>query len=165
MKPFVKAHVPESETEALKAELLKKPPEYFEKWLGPACDRSKIEEYVEETIKRAIAKEYWNNDKYQVAIFEAETGEEFPAMWHLSFKRHDRAPIFNWRDVQMLKNQIIGPENEAVQLFPAESRLVDGANQYHLFVLKDPEVRFPFGFWERVVTDEPLWKSKNRPFS
>jgi hypothetical protein len=50
-----------------------------------------------------------------------------------------------------------------VQLFPAESRLVDGANQYHLYCLKDPAIRFPFGFANRMVTDEPIGKSRNRP--
>jgi hypothetical protein len=163
MKPFQRASVPQSESDALKAELLKKPPEYFEKWLGPGCDRRKIEEYVEETIKRSLEGERWNNDKYQVVILEAETNGDFPAMWHLSIKRHDRYPIFNWRDIQTLKNELIGPENEAVQLFPAESRLVDGANQYHLFCLKNPEIRFPFGFRERAVTDESIGKSRNRP--
>jgi hypothetical protein len=164
MKRFERASVPKSELEALKAELLKKPPEYFEPWLGPGCDRGKIEAYVEETIRQSLAGEHWNNDKYQVAIFEAETSADFPAMWHLSIKRHDRYPVFNWRDVQTLKNELIGPENEAVQLFPAESRLVDGANQYHLFCLKDPKIRFPFGFRERAVTGESIGKSRNRPF-
>lgn len=166
MKPFVRAHVPQSETEALRVDFLKKPPEFFEKYLGPGADRAKIEEFIEDTLKRSNDCVRWNNDKYQVAIFEAEVyAEDFPAMWHLSIKRHDRAPVFNWRDIQTLKNELIGPENEAVQLFPAESRLVDGANQYHLFVLKDPEIRFPFGFKERAVTEESIGKSKNRPFS
>jgi hypothetical protein len=84
-------------------------------------------------------------------------------MWHLSIKRQDRMPVFGWRDIQTIKNEIIGPEHEAVQLFPAESRLVDGANQYHLYVLKDAALRFPFGFPKRVVTDEALGKSRNRP--
>lgn len=167
MKPFYRASVPQSETNALRTALLEKPTEFFEKWLGPNPERAAIEKYVDEVITRSIEGERWNNDKYQAVIFEAEldvdADEKFPDMWHISFKRHDRAPIFNWRDVQTMKNELIGPENEAVQLFPAESRLVDGANQYHLFVLKDPGVRFPFGFWERHVSDEPIGKSKNRP--
>jgi hypothetical protein len=165
MKPFVKAHVPKSETDALRADLLKKPVAFFEKILGPEPPRSEIEKFVEETLTQANDCVRWNNDKYQVSIFDAETTDGFPAMWHLSIKRHDRYPVFNWRDIQTLKNELIGPENEAVQLFPAESRLVDGANQYHLFVLKDPTIKFPFGFWSRVVTEESIGKSKNRPFS
>jgi hypothetical protein len=164
MKKFERAHVPKSESDALRAEFLKKPIEFFEKWVVP-CTRERIEAFVDDIIQKSVAGERWNNDKYQVVIFDDALDEkgEFPAMWHLSIKRHDRAPIFNFRDLQTLKNELIGPENEAVQLFPAESRLVDGANQYHLFALKDPTVRFPFGFKDRLVTDEPIGKSRNRP--
>ena len=140
-------------------------PEKVRKWAGLPAGAT--EDDVEFTIRRVLAeseaKEYWSNDKYQVSIFEADITEDFPAMWHLSIKRHDRMPVFSWRDIQTIKNEIIGPEHEAVQLFPAESRLVDGANQYHLYVLKDAAVRFPFGFPNRVVTDVALGKSRNRP--
>jgi hypothetical protein len=160
MKPFQRAYIPQSEIDALRDDLKAKPPEYFEKWIGPGCDRAKIEEYIDETVLRSAGGERWNNDKYQVVIFDADTKGDFPPMWHISIKRHDRYPVFNWRDIQTLKNQLVGPENEAVQLFPAESRLVDGANQYHLFCLKDAGVRFPFGFPNRVVTDEPIGSDK-----
>jgi len=36
-------------------------------------------------------------------------------------------------------------------LYPAESRRVDTSNQYHLWVMKDPMFKFPFGFKERMV--------------
>ena len=36
-------------------------------------------------------------------------------------------------------------EAEAVELFPAQSRIWNTANQYHLFVMKD-NVRIPIGF-------------------
>jgi hypothetical protein len=166
MKPFERAHVPQSETDKLMEQYRAKP-DYIRRWLGLSSDATAqdIEHAIQLAAKQVEAKEYWANDKYQVAIFEAEplAGDEFPPMLHLSIKRHDRAPVFSWRDIQWIKNQLVGPENEAVQLFPAESRLVDGANQYHLWVLKDPTIRFPFGFQNRVVTDEPIGKSKNRP--
>jgi hypothetical protein len=164
MKPFKLAHMPKSETDTL-VKALRENPDYLRKWAGLPSNATAedVEFTLRQVVARSEAKEYWNNDKYQVAIFEADTEEGFPPMWHLSIKRHDRAPVFNWRDIQTLKNELIGPENEAVQLFPAESRLVDGANQYHLFVLKDPKIRFPFGFPNRMVTDETLGKSRNRP--
>lgn len=58
--------------------------------------------------------------------------------------RHD------WRDFQRIKNELVAPEAEAVELFPAESRLVDTANHYHLWVF--PEYRFPFGMQAREVS-------------
>jgi hypothetical protein len=63
---------------------------------------------------------------------------------HLSIKRNDRKPIDSWADLQWIKNQIAGPEAEAVQLFPAESRMLEAANQYHLWVIPGT---FPIGFF------------------
>lgn len=68
------------------------------------------------------------------------------------------------RELPAIKNELVGPENEGVELYPAESRLMDSANQYHLWVLTDPEKRFPFGFTSRVVTEEAFGKSVQRKF-
>jgi hypothetical protein len=72
-------------------------------------------------------------------------------MWWLSIKRHDRRPIHDWRHLQRIKNALVGEQHEAVELYPAESRLVDTANQYHLWVLADPNKRFPMGWDQRLV--------------
>ena len=93
---------------------------------------------------------------------------DWPPMLHLSVKRRDRAVIHDWRDLQRIKNAIVGPEHEAVELYPAESRLVDGANQFHLWVLAERGVRFPFGFDERLVDDctyASVLGSVQRPFT
>lgn len=90
----------------------------------------------------------WKNDQYQVNVQPAEPIKGFPAMIWLSIKRLDKGPVHDWRDLQTIKNMIVGPEHEAVELYPAESRLMDTANQYHLWALADPAVRFPFGFHE-----------------
>ena len=98
-------------------------------------------------------------------VREAETAKDFPPMFWLSIKRLDRECIHDWRDLQTIKNMLVGKENEGVELYPAESRLVDTANQYHIFVLKNPAIKFPFGFYDRRVDDsEPLGKSKQRKF-
>lgn len=109
-------------------------------------------DYVKELPNYA---EIWLNDVYQVIKYDAMKAKiqskKFPAMWWLSIKRLDKEPIYDWRDLQRIKNMIVGAEHEAVQLFPAESRKVDTANQYHLFVLKDASINFPFGFNQRCV--------------
>jgi len=56
---------------------------------------------------------------------------------HLSFKRNDRAAVRDWRHFQAIKNEVAGPEREAIEIFPPESELVDGANEYHLWVLPE----------------------------
>ena len=66
------------------------------------------------------------NDRYTAIVYQR--GE----MTELSIRRNDRKPSMDWRDMQWIKNQLLGPEIEAVQIFPAESRLMDAANQYYL---------------------------------
>lgn len=115
-------------------------------------------EAMREADKELAASEVFLNDKYQV--IRRDMGD----MIYLSIKRRDRESIHDWRDFQAIKNELVGPENEAVELYPAESRVVDTANQYHLWVFKDPTYRIPFGFQGgRVVTDIEVGGSKQRP--
>lgn len=89
----------------------------------------------------------WQNDQYVVIRKVEDNG----FTW-LSIRREDRKPIRDWRHFQRIKNELCGPEREGVELFPAESRLVDGANQYHLWVWPEGQ-HVPLG-WEvdRMVT-------------
>lgn len=106
--------------------------------------------------------EVFTNDRYQV-IRRFDHGNGTQTMIHLSIKRLDKEPIHDWRDLQVIKNDLAGPETEAVELYPAESRLVDAANQFHLWCF--PGFRFPFGFADRLVADPGgLGGTKQRPF-
>ena len=86
---------------------------------------------------------YYVNDIYQVIMTEDPHGSE-NSIW-LSIKNHDRTTDIPWQDKQFIKNDICGEESEGVELFPAQSRMWNTANQYHLFVMKD-KVRIPVGF-------------------
>ncbi len=81
---------------------------------------------------------------------------KYPPIVHLDLARHDGQPITSWQDLQQIKNELVGPECEGVELFPAESRLVDTAHQYHLWVVEDAQFRFPFGYDRRVVLPHPI---------
>lgn len=91
------------------------------------------------------------NDQYQVNVRKIDS--PFGELYWLSIKRLDKKIIHDWRDLQEIKNQIVGPENEGVELYPAEARRVDTANQYHLFVIADNTRWWPFGFADRKVLD------------
>ena len=93
-----------------------------------------------ETIPLEPGSEMWGNDLYSVLVYRGP-------VTHLSYHRVDRAPIRDWRHAQNIKNDICGPDSEAVELYPAEDRLVDMSNQYHLWVIPAGD-RFPFGFDE-----------------
>lgn len=96
------------------------------------------------------------NDKYVVLVRKCP--EDMNPMgvdglvW-LSIRRTDRRPVRNWAHIQEIKNAVLGEEGEAVEMFPAQSRVVGDCgevNQYHLFgtamVEGQPGVRYPMGF-------------------
>lgn len=130
------------------------PAEHYMRELGITRELAQI------MVEEIASSSYYRNRIYQVAVSYTENR----AMAHLSIKRLDKAPIRDWRDLQRIKNELVGPECEGVELYPAESRLVDMANQYHLWVFTDPEYKIPFGFDGRWVSDVPLGKSVQRPF-
>jgi hypothetical protein len=111
-------------------------------------------EVAEQLVAELMRDEIWVNSRYQVNIDRSPPQPEgWPRLIHVSIKRRDKREVHDWRDLQRIKNELIGPEHEALELYPAESRLVDTANQYHLWVFADAEVRAPFGWTERAVSD------------
>lgn len=125
--------------------------------------QQELSDALDAMIARRLSLPAYINDTYQVIVEEVKATEGYPELVHLSVRRLDRDVIRDWRDLQEIKNQLVGEECEGVEIFPAESRLVDSANQYHLWVFKDPEVRIPFGFKERYVTDVSLATTRQRP--
>ena len=115
----------------------------------------------------------WKNTKYTVTQHPEEPGRPVEdggvgSMIHLSIRRNDRKAGIDWREFQQIKNQLVGSEAEALEIYPAETRLVDGANQYHLWCF--PCFKFPFGFNERRVSEsgehgvaQRGWPESDRP--
>jgi hypothetical protein len=104
-----------------------------------------------------VQGEVYRNDKYQVVVRDAGK------FTMLSIRRNDRETIHDWRELQTIKNMLAGPEREAVELYPAESRRVDTSNQYYLWVLPEGD-RVGFGFGERLISEKSVMNSKQRPF-
>lgn len=147
MKPLEKAHVQNS-------------PEKRERIIVDCMAAFKMtREEVEASVIEEEKQEIWMNDVYTVVKRPAQPG----IIW-LSIKRTDKEICRDWRDFQEIKNQLVGPECEGLEVYPAESRLVDTANQYHLWVFTDPTYRMPFGFDHgRCVQDFSTRDSKQRP--
>ena len=94
----------------------------------------------------------YRNSRYHVALWFDGADDHPMGKWiHLSIKDHDRTARHDWRDLQRIKNELVGPEYEAIEIYPAESRLVDTANQYHLYVFMT--WRPPQGFYSRLLAD------------
>lgn len=118
------------------------------------CSLKDVEKMFEDNILNA---ECYMNDKYQVNLYRYEKADFMVIdrtlkgkMIYLSIKRLDKKSIHDWRDLQEIKNQLTSPEQEAVEIYPAESRKVDTANQYHLFVYPKG-YSVGFGYLERLV--------------
>jgi len=111
------------------------------------------------------AVEYTNSRYHVAAWFDGDRQHPMGEWVHLSIKDHGRSARHDWRDLQRIKNELVGPEFEAIEIYPAESRLVDTCNQYHLFVFKTWKP--PQGFRERLVADGQSSfapKAEQRPF-
>lgn len=89
---------------------------------------------------------FWANSHYLVFVREAG-----PGLVHLSMRTVENDARHDWREMQRVKNELCGEEWEAVELYPAVSRIVDTANQYHLWCF--PFV-LPFGFGKGLVIDD-----------
>src|SRR5438105_15184081 len=85
-------------------------------------------------------KEFYESDIYR-AIAIRHLGD----VRQIQIRRKDFGPLVDWRDKQAIKNQIAGPESEAIELYPAESRVVDKQNWAHLW-LQPGGARFPLWF-------------------
>jgi hypothetical protein len=106
-------------------------------------------------LGRIDADEVWKNDLYHVAVLRNAGKFEGRTVIQLSIKRRDREAISpEWRDKQEIKNQLVGPEYEGVELYPAESRLNDQVNKYHLWVVDDANFRFLLGWRGRATLED-----------
>lgn len=104
----------------------------------------------------------YTNSLYKVTEWYDLQPEPWGAIKHLMIETHDRAAVHDWRDLQRIKNEICGPEQDAVEIYPAEHKLVDAGNQYHLFVFGS--LKLPFGFQSRYVVERQD-DLQQRPFA
>jgi hypothetical protein len=117
-----------------------------------------------ERCKRSEAesglREAWVNNLYDVAIFDGPRVPGLGEFHLLRIGRRDFAHVHDWRDLQRIKNDLVGQENEGVELYPKQSRLLDTGNRYWLWVLKDPERSFRFGSNVRLVHDDSTGRQR-----
>jgi hypothetical protein len=102
---------------------------------------------------------------YQVCLRWDWLGAELPSTTcaMLQICRADGGSVVDWRHLQEIKNLVCGPEWEAVELFPAESRLKDPSNARYLWACKDA---LPFGLpGGRMVLDAHESIAPQRPFT
>ena len=160
MTPFIQVPQDPAVIKATRESLLSKPGEYFASMLrGRIPTVPEKLQLVEQAIQRMAAAPTYRNDTYTVQI------EPCPPYVHLHIHRNDWGPCKDWRHFQVIKNTLVGEENEAIELFPAESRLVDTSNTYHLWVHANPAFRFPLGLQHRLTSSEPIGYEQQRAYA
>lgn len=82
------------------------------------------------------------NNRYSVQLSDEAT--DWGLVVHLWIRRHDGDMVRSWADMQRIKNELVGEERVAIEVFPKVSELIDQANIAHLWVLPEDFV-LPFG--------------------
>ena len=75
------------------------------------------------------------NSYYVVLLTHLDNVESGQGWIHLSIRTHHREPVRDWRHFQRIKDELVGRDREAIELYPRAGRVVDEANSYHLWCL------------------------------
>lgn len=98
---------------------------------------------LNETTARALATRIGQEDvfvssSFQVNVRAWKPSSALPLMFHASIKRRDRDVMLDRSAFQSIKNALFGERFEAMELYPSSDRVLDQANQYHLWVAPEP---------------------------
>ena len=80
------------------------------------------------------------NNVYSVQFIEKST--DWGIVTRLLIRRHDQKTTVSWAHKQRIKNELVGEEATALEVFPPESKLFDEANIYHIWILP-PDMKLP----------------------
>ena len=122
---------------------------------GTPITKAQAKKAMRQDSVRRKTQEHWMNDIYLCSVDRYKVEEDAkrpPIHARVAITRHDKAAVHDWRHFQKIKNDIFGENCEAVELYPDESRLMDTANTYWLYVFI-PDYRLPFGQQIRQVED------------
>lgn len=85
----------------------------------------------------SVAGEHWENPFYYGML--RRYGSGFPIGGGpyaiISITATDETARHDWREFQQLKNWLVGPDWEGIELYPAESRLLDPSNRFYLWCM------------------------------
>lgn len=122
------------------------------------------EREADEAWQVFISSDLYESGKYIAQLIKG--GHDFLSgpltTFTLVVSRKDGAPIDDWRDLQEIKNRIVGRSVDAVEVFPAINRAFDYRNRTVLFCYvggsgpNDPPPRLPFGARQRLVASQSI---------
>lgn len=97
---------------------------------------------ITEQARNSPAWSAFTGDKpiqvFQNNLFIVQVFEVFTAWGWLKkamIRRSDARPEHDWAVIQRIKSEVFGPEVTALEVYPRESRKVDVANLYWIWIL------------------------------
>ena len=78
-------------------------------------------------------EQYWRNSFYTVMVKYLDLAEGESGGIRLDIRHNQNKPIREWKHLQRIKNELIGEEREAMEIFPPQSMVTDMSNMHHLF--------------------------------
>ncbi len=80
----------------------------------------------------------WVNSRF-LAVVAHRIDPMFGEIDHVMVQNAKGGKDVMWADLQSIKNDLFGEERVALQVFPAESNLVNKTHTYHIHVLSESE--------------------------
>jgi hypothetical protein len=97
---------------------------------------------MDRTPRPSVAAVNWG-EEYTAQVLDYPH-PRWGVIQHLIIRRHDGAEIAaKWDVLQQIKNDMVGAEAFAVEMYPAESAVVDEVNWRLLWII--PAEAMPFG--------------------
>lgn len=81
-----------------------------------------------------IKTSLWRNREWSCVLWEGEHH------LHIGIEHVSKTPRHDWLAFQRIKNELVGPDQEMVELYPAERRMVNCINMYHLWGAKGVKI-------------------------
>ncbi len=82
----------------------------------------------------------WRRMYFKCSLYEIRSFENTKGYTHIAIKRVDGKPIrATWDVLQAIKNEAVGEDAYAVEVFPETDKLVFQENMRHLFVFPPGE--------------------------
>lgn len=109
--------------------------------IDPTYTKAKAKKYLRQTFNQEV----WVNDLYRATVNRKKNKEFGAEMAEIAITRKDKEAIHDWRHFQQIKNDLVGEDCEAIEIYPNEKRLMDTANTYWLYAFPKDYI-IPFGF-------------------
>jgi len=106
------------------------------KWIGKPSPKSR---HVGTGWFGELDRAYSNGE---YAVMTRQVSTEWGDVIHACI-RHISSTDIPWAEKQRIKNELFGNSRTAIEVFPAESELVDEANMYHIWILPEG-MKLPF---------------------